>query len=122
MATMPWNTSTKGGMFNLSVTRFPGVAFIAMAALFGAPDVFAQAALGGQQAVTGICALAGWFKIILGAVAIVAGLIYIINSFFTKSNVLGDIITNVLLGCLVAGVLGYLVSLTLGVGTQCAGI
>jgi len=73
-----------------------------------------------NRSVAGFCAIAGWFKLIVGAVALIAGIMYVINSFFAKSNVMGEIVTQVLLGCIIVGVLGWLIGLALGTGTQCA--
>lgn len=73
-----------------------------------------------NASVAGFCAIAAWFELIVGAVALIAGIMYVINSFFAKSNVMGEIVTNVLLGCIIVGVLGWLIGLALGTGTQCA--
>lgn len=74
---------------------------------------------GGNASVAGFCAIAEWFKLIVGAVALIAGIMYVINSFFAKSNVMGDIVITVLMGCIIATALGWLIGLALGTGTQC---
>ena len=83
-------------------------------ALVLVPDVFAQAGGtgGGNQTAGGLCEVAGWIKTILTAAAIIAVLLYILNSFFMKSSVIGDIMLYVLIGCTIAVSVVYLIGLT----------
>jgi hypothetical protein len=54
------------------------------------------------QSVTGLCSIATFLKAAVGVVAVVAILVLVINSFFTKSSVIGDVVTTVLIGCIFA--------------------
>jgi hypothetical protein len=62
--------------------------------------------------VSGLCDFADGLKMIAGAVAVVAIIVLAINSFFSKSSVIGDIITTVIIGCVVVAGAAQLVSLT----------
>lgn len=78
-------------------------------------DAMAQTA----DAANGLCKVAGWIKTILTAAAIISVLIYIINSFFVKSSVVGDIILYVIIGCSIAAAVVYLIGLT-GLSPSCS--
>ncbi len=97
------------------------VGFMILFSLVLSPDAFAQAAGGGggDAAAAGLCKVAGWIKTILTAAAIIAVLIYVINSFFVKSSVVGDIILYVIIGCAIAAAVVYLIGLT-GLQTSCS--
>lgn len=92
--------------------------FFLMAIVFS-PDVMAQAGDDGGAAAAGLCKVAGWIKTILTAAAIIAVLIYVINSFFVKSSVVGDIILYVIIGCAIAASVVYVIGLT-GLSTSCS--
>jgi len=93
--------------------------FMVLLALVLSPDAMAQAGGDGGAAAAGLCKVAGWIKTILTASAIIAVLIYVINSFFVKSSVVGDIILYVIIGCAIAAAVVYLIGLT-GLQTSCS--
>lgn len=78
-------------------------------------DAMAQASDGAA----GLCKVAGWIKSILTGSAIISVLIYIINSFFVKSSVVGDIVVYVIIGCALAASVVYLIGLT-GLSPSCS--
>lgn len=78
--------------------------------LLGAGTAFAQA--GGLPAPTGLCRFADFLKQVIGAGAIIAILLLVINSFFAKSSVIGDIIIYVIIGCVIAVSATALINLT----------
>lgn len=90
--------------------------FLALMLFFNAV-AFAQATgggagLGSADAMEGLCKVAGWVQKILTAAAVIAVLLYVINSFFMKSSVVGDIILYVIIGCAIAAAVIYLIGLT----------
>ncbi len=98
------------------------IGILFLMALVLSPDVMAQAAGGaadGGTSAEGLCKIAGWIKTILTAAAIIAVLIYVINSFFVKSSVVGDIILYVIIGCAIAASVVYVIGLT-GLSTSCS--
>lgn len=86
----------------------PQVFLFLVATFFMAPDAFAQAG----DTMAGLCKVAGWVQKILTAAAVIAVLLYVINSFFLKSSVVGDIILYVIIGCAIATAVVYLIGLT----------
>lgn len=70
---------------------------------------YAQLTTGGTG---GLCAIGFWLKTVIGVVAILAGLLYVINNFFGKSEIIADIVIKVLLGCGIVAMLGVLVTQT----------
>lgn len=65
-----------------------------------------------QSAGMGMCYLITFVKGIIGGTAILAILLFVINSFFGKSALVGEIIEKVLIGCVVAGVAAAIVAST----------
>lgn len=103
----------------IKIMKYAGI--LILMALFLNHNAMAQAAGGGggDAAAAGLCKVAGWIKTILTAAAIIAVLIYVINSFFVKSSVVGDIILYVIIGCAIAAAVVYLIGLT-GLQTSCS--
>jgi len=81
-------------------------------AAFSALAVIAGPALAQGVNVSGLCDFAEGLKMIAGAVAVVAIIVLAINSFFSKSSVIGDIITTVIIGCVVVAAAAEMVYLT----------
>lgn len=54
------------------------------------------------QAIGALCNIITFVKGLIGATAVLAILCFVINSFFSKNSLFGDIIQTVLIGCLVA--------------------
>lgn len=75
----------------------------------------AQVGTGGTG---GLCQIGFWLKTVIGATAILAGLIMVINSFFGKSEIIADIVTKILVGCAIVAMLGFLVAQT-GLNNSC---
>lgn len=71
------------------------------------------------QSMGGFCTFITWVKNIIGACAVLAILMYVINSFFSKNALFGEIIQNVLIGCLVAVAAVFLVTST-GLTVNCS--
>lgn len=67
----------------------------------------------------GLCYLMTFIKAIIGTVAILAILLYVINSFFGKSALIGEIIEKVLIGCVVAVGASFIVNSTGVVASTC---
>lgn len=67
----------------------------------------------------GLCKFAGWLKEIATVAAIIALVLFVMNSFFIKSSVVGDIIMYVIIGCVIVGAAPYLIGLT-GLTTNCS--
>lgn len=88
--------------------------FMLALAMFYMPDVYAQSNTGTQ----GLCKFAGWLKSIVSVVAIIAIILLVLNSFFMKSSVIGDIIIYVIVGCAIVAAATYLVGLS-GLTTTC---
>jgi hypothetical protein len=86
--------------------------------------VLATCALGSSSALAqaagigGLCGMLAWLKIIVGTVAIIAIVMMVINNFFGKSDIIGEIITKVLIGCVIVGAAGYLIEGT-GLAVTC---
>ena len=70
------------------------------------------------QTVAGLCVIAGYLKSIAAVVALIAVAVIVINSFFTKSEVVADFVTKVLIGCTILAAAGYLISTT-GLSPNC---
>lgn len=70
------------------------------------------------QSVEGLCTIAIWYKTFAGAAALIAVIIYVVNSYFGKSSLVADIVQNVLIGCAVVVGAGALINAT-GLSSQC---
>ena len=68
--------------------------------------------------VQGICTIAEWYKIIIGAAALVAIFMAVLNSMFSKNALIAEIVEKVLIGCGIAMFAGALVVAT-GLTNQC---
>jgi predicted membrane channel-forming protein YqfA (hemolysin III family) len=68
---------------------------VALTFIAAAGPAFAQANTGG------LCTLFSALKQIAGAAALIAIAIFVINSFFGKSSLIGEITTYVIIGCMV---------------------
>ncbi|WP_234265125.1 hypothetical protein [Hydrogenophaga sp. NFH-34] len=86
-------------------------AFFLVALAFFMPDAMAQQ-------VEGICGFARFLKQLVAGAAIVAVLLFIINSFFLKSSVIGDIIMYVIIGCVIAVAVVFIIEST-GLAVTC---
>lgn len=91
-------------------------AFLIFIGLLLGSDAMAQS---GGGAATGLCQVAEWLKQIVAGGAIIAVMLFVINSFFVKSSVVGDIIMYVIIGCTIASVSSFLIGLT-GLTTSCS--
>lgn len=94
-------------------------AFLLFIGLLLGSDAMAQAGGGAGGAASGLCQVAGWLKEVVAGAAIIAVMIFVINSFFVKSSVVGDIIMYVIIGCAIASVASFLISQT-GLTTSCS--
>jgi hypothetical protein len=65
-----------------------------MAAVFMVAPAYAQN-------IGGMCTFINWVRLILGGAAVLAVLMLVLNSFFSKNSVFGDIIQTVLIGCII---------------------
>lgn len=94
----------------------PTMKFLALIFLlfFLGADAMAQ----DGSAATGLCNIAKWMKTIVTGAAIIAVLIFVVNSFFVKSSIVGDLIMYVMIGCAIATAAVYIVSQT-GLTTSC---
>lgn len=78
--------------------------------LFLGGDAMAASGGGAGTAATGLCQIATWLKEIVTGAAIIAVMIFVTNSFFIKSSVVGDIIMYVIIGCAIASVATYIIT------------
>lgn len=92
--------------------RLKNAAFYGLILVAG--PVFAQSA-----DAAGLCNLVSFIKSIIGTVAVLAILLYVINSFFGKSALIGEIIEKVLIGCVVAVGATFLITKT-GLTVSCS--
>lgn len=60
----------------------------------------------------GLCQFASWLKTIATTAAVVAVFLFVMNSFFSKSSVIGDLILYVVIGCAVMVGASGIISLT----------
>lgn len=88
--------------------------FVLMAAVIMlSPEVFAQS----QGA--GLCSFAEWLKNVATTAAIVALILLVLNSFFLKSSVVGDIIMYVVIGCVIIAAAPEVIQIT-GLSPSCS--
>jgi len=85
-------------------------------AAFYMPAAFAQ---DGGAAAQGLCKFAGFLKQIATVAAIIGLILFVLNSFFMKSSVVGDIIMYIIIGCVIMVAGPYLITLT-GLTTNCS--
>lgn len=71
------------------------------------------------QSVSGLCSITTFLKAAVAVIAVVAVLVLVINSFFTKSSVIGDVVTTVLIGCVFAVGANAMISAT-GLAPACS--
>ena len=89
------------------------MAWVAMvAAVVFPPSAFALE-------VSGLCDFALFLKNVATGAAIIALVLFVLNSFFMKSSVVGDIIMYVIIGCVIVAVAPDVVALT-GLTTSCS--
>lgn len=106
--------SSAGGKAS-SFWRWAIFPFLAIALLYAAPALAQDAA----AATRGLCQFAGFLKQIATVAAIIAIVLFVLNSFFIKSSVVGDIIMYVIIGCVILVAAPYLIGLT-GLTSNCA--
>lgn len=68
---------------------------------------------------SGLCEFAKFLKDVATGGAIIAIVLFVINSFFIKSSVVGDIIMYVIIGCVVVAIAPEVVTMT-GLTTSCS--
>lgn len=69
--------------------------------------------------VDALCTIVGYYKQIMGAAALVAGLMLALNSFFSKNALIADLLQTVIITCVIVGVLPALIGVT-GLTVGCA--
>ncbi|OIQ65337.1 hypothetical protein GALL_531050 [mine drainage metagenome] len=88
------------------------VAAATVLGLYWAPAAFAQTGTGFAGDHSGaICALANYYKEIIGGVALIAGIVWFVG-YVNKKESLTDLAQTVIIGCIVVGALSYLIGLT----------
>lgn len=88
--------------------------FVLMAAVMMlSPEAFAQSQ--GE----GLCSFAAWLKNVATTAAIVALILLVLNSFFLKSSVVGDIIMYVVIGCVIIAAAPEVIQIT-GLSPSCS--
>jgi nitrate reductase gamma subunit len=95
--------------------RWIAVPMLVLAALY-IPSAFAQDAGAASQ---GLCKFAGFLKQIATVAAIIGLILFVLNSFFMKSSVVGDIIMYIIIGCAIMVAGPYLITLT-GLTSNCS--
>lgn len=68
--------------------------------------------------VAGLCAIAGYYKMAIGAIALIAIFLAIVNQMTGKNVAISEIAMNVLIGCAIAMVAPELIGKT-GLTTSC---
>lgn len=104
--------NVEGGAKRQRIFQWAVTAALIMAATY-MPDAMAQ------SGADGLCKFAGWLKEIATVAAIIALVLFVLNSFFIKSSVVGDIIMYVIIGCVIMVAGPYLIGLT-GLTTNCS--
>ena len=89
-------------------------AIAGVAILIAASPVFAQAA-----GMSGLCLLYAYLMTAVGVIALLAGVVIVINSFWSKNSAIGEIVQTVLIGCILIGLLAAIVSKALGTNVSC---
>lgn len=117
MARMIFNTSSMPETSNaefvktqqrrIAILSWVGV----LAALLFAPTAFAADT-------SGLCTFAKFLKDVATGAAIIAVVLFVVNSLFMKSSVVGDIILYVIVGCVIVAVAPDVVGMT-GLTTSC---
>ena len=69
--------------------------------------------------VDALCTIVGYYKSIMGAAALIAGLMLALNSFFSKNALIADLLQTVIITCVIVGVLPALIAVT-GLTVGCA--
>jgi len=80
--------------------------------------IFASDGALAQPSTAGLCSFAGWLKQLAIVAAIIALILLVINSFFAKSSLIGDIIITVIIGCVIMAAAPQIISLT-GLASNC---
>lgn len=70
-------------------------------------------------AADGLCEFASYLKIIATTAAVIALILFVMNSFFIKSSVIGDIILYVIIGCVIIAGGTEVIDLT-GLSSTCS--
>lgn len=111
MVNTTWSTFMS--KFNLEVAFRAALMLSALLLATYMPSAMAQ-----QTGADGLCQFAGWLKQIATVAAIIALILFVINSMFIKSSVVGDIIMYVIIGCVIMVAGPYIIGLT-GLVTNC---
>lgn len=112
LTTLPQNNFSLAIPKISSVVKFLTLIFLM---LFLGSDAMAQDS---GSATTGLCNIASFMKAIATGAAIIAVLIFVANSFFVKSSIVGDLVMYVLIGCAIATAAVYIIQQT-GLTTTC---
>lgn len=67
----------------------------------------------------GLCEFAKFLKDVATGGAVIAIVLFVINSFFSRSSVVGDIIMYVIIGCVIVAIAPDLVTM-IGLNTSCS--
>ncbi|SER34698.1 TrbC/VIRB2 family protein [Giesbergeria anulus] len=112
-------TTFSQNSFSLEFPKIsPAMKFLALIflTLFLGTDAMAQ---NSGSAATGLCNVASFMKTIVTGAAIIAVLIFVANSFFVKSSIVGDLVMYVMIGCAIATAAVYIVQQT-GLTSSCS--
>lgn len=82
-----------------------------------ASAAFAQVG-GGDGGASALCEFAKWLKNIATVAGLIALFLFVMNSFFAKSSIIGDVIMYVVIGCVVMTAGSYLIGKT-GLQSTC---
>lgn len=66
----------------------------------------------GGDGTSGLCEVAKWLKNIATVAALIALFLFVMNSFFAKSSVIGDVIMYIMVGCAVMMAGNFLITKT----------
>jgi hypothetical protein len=77
-----------------------------------------SASAAGDVGIEAICWIVEWLKTVVGAIAVIAIIIMVINSFWSKNSLIADIATVIIIGCIVAYAAGTIVQKT-GLTVSC---
>lgn len=100
--------ATHWNRFKDAVGRL-ATAVIAMVCI--APSAFAQTTVIPGDHSGAICTLANYYKELIGGVALIAGIVWFVG-YVNKKESLSDLAQTVLIGCIVVGVMSYLIGMT----------
>lgn len=83
-------------------THERGLELLSKLTMVAAIGLFANSASAQDVGIEAICWIVEWLKTVVGAIAVIAIIIMVINSFWSKNSLIADIATVIIIGCIIA--------------------